>query len=246
MPSDPIMDLHAQGLSAREIGECTGKTRNAVLGYIWRFRRRNGPVTERTMPTENDIRDAMRLTGGNVTAAARHLGVSTNYLTRRGIRNPCPRKQNRAKDVITRALVDEITASGLTDRYVSEHVGMSIQTIRDYRRGKRNVSPDMAKKVRAVLFNTDHYRSRDRIPASVYLYATQTAFMAYGLTDKARSVAMYLLSVTLGYGPTNTAKAFDCGHGAVAAAATRVEEWRDDPDFDTELTALEQKNSPGY
>lgn len=89
-------------------------------------------------------------------------------------------------------------------------------------------------------------RKRSEVTEDEFARVTLSVFHTYGLTDKARSVAMYILSVSLEHGPQNTGRAFSCGHNTVIAAVNRVEEWRDDPGFDEELTALEQKNSPGY
>lgn len=83
------------------------------------------------------------------------------------------------------------------------------------------------------------------IPPDVIDMVKLNAFNAYGLSDKSRSVAMYLMCVSLNYGSRKTARAFGCVHSAVSAAAARVENWRDDPVFDAELTALEKKNTPG-
>lgn len=152
MPSDPVMDLHAQGLSAREIGERTGKTRNAVLGYIYRYRARKGPpVTKRPDLTDGVIRSALDRNGHNLTATALELGISQNQLYRKGFRGKNLRGPNRAIDPDTRALIDEIEASGLRDRFITIEVDMAFNNISSWRSGRHSARPFLAQCVRTVI-----------------------------------------------------------------------------------------------
>lgn len=153
MPSDPVMDLYAQGLSAREIGERTGKTRNAVLGYIWRYKARKGPVTVRSNVTNGEIADSMERHDGNLTAVAREVGLGCSAIYRRGFRGKNQRGPNRATDPNTRALVEEIDASGLSDRFITIEVDMAFNNISSWRSGRHPARPFLAQCVRTVIAN---------------------------------------------------------------------------------------------
>lgn len=152
MPSDPVMDLHAQGLSAREIGERTGKTRNAVLGYIWRYKARNGPpVPNQPRVSDEAIQTSLERHGYNLTAAAREVGLTQSALYRRGFKGRSIRHDNAATDPATRALVEEIGASGLSDRFITYRVNMGANNIYHWRRGKHVASPFLAQCVREAI-----------------------------------------------------------------------------------------------
>lgn len=56
----------------------------------------------------------------------------------------------------------------------------------------------------------------------------------------------YLMAVSLGYGIAATARAVGCGETVVRRSCRLVEDRRDDYDYDVWLSAIEEKNTPGY
>lgn len=148
---DEVMDLHAQGLTAREISERTGRTRNAIIGYIWRVKRRGPPRVTKPRPTPAMVDEAVRASGGNLSAAARELNVCRKTLWDMGYRGLPFVKINRAKDPETYSLILAIDMSGLSDSRIAELVEMGGSTIRNWRYGKKSASPFLAQCVRTVL-----------------------------------------------------------------------------------------------
>lgn len=136
------MDMHRQGLSPRQIALRTGRTRNAVIGYIWRWKRRGGPPSK-----------------------------------------PAPYKYKMRKPPV---------------------------------------------------------------PQHVVLRALADTSKEFGATNKARWIAMYLVSTSLDYGSTRAATAFDTSRNTLIRACNNVEDWRESPDLDEWIGEWEQKNSPGY
>lgn len=148
---DTIWALHRQGLSPREIATRTGRTRNAVLGHIWRYRKRGGPVIVRQPVTDEQMRTALAKHGGNLTRAAQEVGVDRKVFYKRGFRSSVPPKGNRSKNAETRALIDAIDASGLSDAFIADEVDMNKHTIRRWRNGTWGASSFLAQCVRTVL-----------------------------------------------------------------------------------------------
>ena len=134
MSIDPIMDLHYRGASARQIADRVGKTRNAVLGHIWRYKKRGAPLAPLPELPPHDV--IMAALGGGVARAAKKLGVSEYRLRKAGYTSPRP-KRNLSNDPLTRATLMAIDASGISDMRVAEDVGLGITTISGWRRGSK-------------------------------------------------------------------------------------------------------------
>lgn len=121
----------------------------------------------------------------------------------------------------------ELYEQGLAPREIAGRVGRTRRQVNDYISNfKQRGGPATGK--------TPGRKSRTPVPADLLERVTKAT------TD--RSLAMYLISVCWGYGPSQTAKAFGCVHGTVVAACYRIEDMRDDPELDDWI----EKNSPGY
>lgn len=137
MSTDQIMNLHYRGLSAREIAVRVGKTRNAVIGYVWRHKRRKSPPTKNKFHHDPEtIAKAISESDGSVRLAARALGVSPKSLWVRGYKSRTY-KRNASEDPATREVVSAINASGMPDYIVAEGAGIGITTIQGWRRGNK-------------------------------------------------------------------------------------------------------------
>lgn len=127
-----------------------GKTRNAVLGIIWRYKQRGGPPPKRKeMPSEEETRAELIANRGNVAATARKMGVSTRWIQRK-IPNR-PGNPYRKPNLANLELIAEIDASGLTDKHIADIVDMSYTNIINWRRGRTKPSPFLTQCVRSVL-----------------------------------------------------------------------------------------------
>lgn len=148
---DEIVRLHDLGLSAREIAERVGRTRNSVIGLIWRHRKGGPPKAARVMPTVDEARAALEANGGSLRATGRQLGISPATLLNWGFHGNELRGPNHARDFETYALIEEINASGLSDKFIAERIGMGNKTIYRWRSGRMRASPFLAQCVRTVL-----------------------------------------------------------------------------------------------
>jgi len=148
---EALIRLHDQGLSTRQIAARTGRTRNSVIGALWRHRKGASRKPARVMPTVEEARAALEANGGNLCATGRQLGVSTGTLLNWGFHGNQLRGPNRARDLETYALIEEIHASGLSDRFILEAVDMGSNTIYRWRSGRLRASPFLAQCVRTVI-----------------------------------------------------------------------------------------------
>lgn len=153
------MSLYRQGWTYSEIGREVGKTRCAVAGYIHRFRkRRSAPrLAPRSLPDRDVIAKVLADQNGNLSATARRLGVKVNRLYTAGFTGRSPRSINLATDPETRALVDEINASPMTDGHIADLVDMDVGNISKWRRGRCKATPFLAQCVRSVMKNSPGY-----------------------------------------------------------------------------------------
>lgn len=136
MVTDPVMVLHDQGLSARQIAERTGRTRNAIIGHIYRVKRR-GPPKPPSIIDRETVLAAFDTHGGNLAAVARELGITEAKLRHHGFRGRKIERTNLAKDPNTRAVLAAIDRSGLSDVEVAKAVGLGRTTIRTWRKGRK-------------------------------------------------------------------------------------------------------------
>lgn len=154
--TDEVWELHRQGLSPGEIANRTGRTRNAIIGHIWRYKKRGGPAKQYRLDiTEHDVRSALGRTHGSLSGAATLMGVTTQSLRSRGFKGSwVPKKTNTPKDQETAMILDEIDASGLSDEFITRTVYMGRSTIRKWRRGLCSASPFLVECVREVIKNS--------------------------------------------------------------------------------------------
>ena len=134
MSADVIMNLHYRGANPRQIAARVGKSRSAVIGYIWRHKKRGAPLAPLPELPPHDV--IMAAMGGGVARAAKALGVSEYRLRKAGYTSPRP-KRNLSTDPLTHATLEAIDASGLSDARICEAVGLGINTIRGWRRGSK-------------------------------------------------------------------------------------------------------------
>lgn len=151
MTIEVLVRLHDQGLSTRQIAARTGRTRNSVIGALWRHRKGGPRKPARVMPTVEEARAALEANGGNLCATGRQLGISTGTLLNWGFHGNELRGPNCAKDFETYMLIEEISASGLSDRFITERVDMGNKTIYRWRSGRLRASPFLAQCVRSVI-----------------------------------------------------------------------------------------------
>lgn len=153
MSQDTIMSLYRQGWTYSEIGREVGKTRCAVAGYIHRFRKHRRPpsVALPPLPDRSVIDRVLEQQEGNLSATARRLGVSRWRLIHAGYTGRKAQNVNRAKDPATRALVDEINASGMTDLQIADGVDMAVDNLYRWRYGIHKASDFLAQCVRTVI-----------------------------------------------------------------------------------------------
>lgn len=148
---DEIMALHYAGVPRAEIARRTGRTKSAVIGYIWRYKKNGPPRVAKPMPTLDEMKAAMAKHNGAIAPAARELGIHRLSMERRGLHGVKRTKRNRAKDPETRALISEINASGLSDRFIAEEIDTAPTVIYHWRRGTWSASPFLIQCVRTVL-----------------------------------------------------------------------------------------------
>lgn len=79
------------------------------------------------------------------------------------------------------------------------------------------------------------------VPHSVMISVVTKVTSEMGLTQLARSVIIYVIGVTCNYGNMSTARALQIPHSTVSHHCRLVEDKRDDPAFDKQLTALEKQ-----
>lgn len=151
---DEIVRLNDQGLSAREIAERVGRTRNSVIGVLYRYRQGRFPRPAKVLPTHEVMAKAIEANRGNLRAAARSLGIAYHDMYGAGFKGKASSKGknfNTARDPDTYALVEAIDASGMLDRDICEMVEMGMGNIYAWRKGLYSASPFLAQCVRTVL-----------------------------------------------------------------------------------------------
>jgi len=156
--SDEVIALHLQGLSNKEIAARTGRTRNAVIGRIWRHTQRTHPAAPRKgLPDDATIRKVLAENQGVIRYTAKALGVSQQRLTSAGYRNPRKAK-NRATDPATREVVDMIFESPVPKYMIAEGAGIGLNTIYGWSSGNHTGRPFLLACVRDYLTkNTPGY-----------------------------------------------------------------------------------------
>lgn len=151
---DEIVRLHDQGLSAREIAERVGRTRNSVIGTLYRYKQGRFPRPAKVLPPHEVMAAAIEANRGNLRAAARSLGIAYHDLYGAGFKGRASnsgKNFNTARDPDTYALVESIDASGMLDRDICEQVDMGMGNIYAWRKGLYSASPFLAQCVRTVL-----------------------------------------------------------------------------------------------
>lgn len=128
------MNLYQQGLSHREIAARVGKSRDAVIGYVWRWKKRGGPPLVRVMPT---IEEIAAVHSGNLSQTARTLGIDQSSLRRRGFKSVPPKRRADHHDPFTRKVLEAIRDSHMTDTEIEDAAGIGFRTIYGWRRGHK-------------------------------------------------------------------------------------------------------------
>lgn len=154
MTIELIVRLHDQGLSAREISERVGRTRNSVMGLLWRYKQGRRPRAPKVLPAREAMAAALSAHKGNLHAAARSLGIAYHDMYKAGFKGRSERRNknpNTARDPDTYALIEAIDASGMLDRDICAEVEMAHSNIHAWRKGLYSASPFLAQCVRTVL-----------------------------------------------------------------------------------------------
>lgn len=147
---DEIIALRNTGLSYSEVASRLGTTRSAVAGHV-RRQREYGPKRITHVIVDSEVRAALGRNGGNLSAAARELGIPRPTLHFRGYKGTSNVKTNDAKDPKTYDLIELINGSGLSDAFIVRELSMSHHTIRNWRRGSTSASAFLNQCIRDVI-----------------------------------------------------------------------------------------------